>query len=711
MRECYSTAIMPRVVVSFGASFGASSFGRGARAAIAVALVAVACSAESKRPWVCQIPTDDVPDSVSQIGCETDFLALASEPLAPSIPGARSVKTSIDREVDFALSFQNSVKFPVHWDFLSQHRSAGQQLPLVPVLAQFNRSEYYLPSRRFLLGALTHYEGPNKWAYEITPYDTADAAMIRDAYRQIAEASFLGDALYFHPTSLNVELAAQALPGSVKILSTDELFAGIDYQALNLGESIGRLRFVNADQLDQSYVGYRDIVVLDHVPNDISVTQGIVTADFQTPLSHINVLSQNRGTPNMALRGALKNEELRALDGQWVRLRVDASDYTISPVDPATADAWWDEHKPMAVQVPGLDESVTELSDVGRIVPDGVAPGALLEAIKQGTRAFGGKAANYSVLSRVPGIRVPPGFAVPVYYYRQFMREHGLDERLRQWLADPAFVNDPLERDRRLAALRSDMQSLPLNPDFERRLLDKLQAEYAGVRMRFRSSTNAEDLDGFTGAGLYTSKSGDPNDPQSPVADAVREVWASVWFFRAFEERSYRGIDHQAVAMALLVHRSFPEEEANGVALTNNPFDSKGLDPAFYVNVQSHGVSVVQPEPGIFSEEFLYYYDSVNQPVSYLTQSNLIGQGERVLSLGQVQELGRALDAIRTYFEPAYAPRAGIAPSPDSHFVPTWWAMDVEFKFDTERGSGDVAQGRDEDAPLFVKQARPFGNR
>jgi hypothetical protein len=41
--------------------------------------------------------------------------------------------------------------------------------------------------------------------------------------------------------------------------------------------------------------------------------------------------------------------------------------------------------------------------------------------------------------------------------------------------------------------------------------------------MRFRSSTNAEDLDGFTGAGLYTSKSGDPNDPNS-VLDAVRNV-------------------------------------------------------------------------------------------------------------------------------------------------------------------------------------------
>ncbi len=655
--------------------------------------------------WECQLspgtPPEDAPSALAQLGCEQDFLALASEPLAPSIPGARSVKTSIDREHELTLSFQNSVRYPVHWDYLSEHRSVAQGLTRVPPLDQFNRSEYSATGRRFLLGALTHYEGPDKWAYEVAPYDTADAQMLQSAFEQIRSATFLGERVYFHPTSLNVEQAAAALGRGVPQLSTDELFAGIDYQALNVGESIGQLRFVRASELEQSYVSYRDIVVLDHVPNDISVTQGIITAEFQTPLSHINVLSQNRGTPNMGLRSALEAEELRALEGQWVRLRVEPSSYVIEPVEQAEADAWWEDHRPQAVQVPGLDESKTELTDITAIVPESVPAEGLLAAIKQGTRAFGGKAANYSVLARVPGLRVPQAFAVPVYYYRQFMREHGLDERVRQWLADDAFNNDAPERDRRLQALRAEIESLPLNAELERRLLDKLQADYPGVRMRFRSSTNAEDLDGFTGAGLYTSKSGDPDDPSDPVADAVRRVWASVWSFRAFEERAYRSIDHQAVAMALLVHRSFPDEEANGVALTNNPFDRRGQDPAFYVNVQINEVSVVQPDPGISSEEFLYYFDSENQPVSYLAQSNLIARNERVLAPAQVQELGSALDAIRRFFAPAYQPRPGAPPRANSSYAPDWWAMDVEFKFDAEGG---------EEPLLYVKQARPFGN-
>jgi len=650
------------------------------------------CSDSATRLWECGIPEGVAPASVAQIGCEGDFVALASQPLASSIPGARSVKTSVDREADFALSFQDSRAYPVHWDFLSKHRSAAQGLSAVRMIEQFNAFEYYLPDRRFLLGALTHYEGADKWVYEIAPYDTADAAMIQAAFERIADNTFIGSELWFHPTSLNVERSAAALPRSVRRIATDELFAGVEYQALNVAESIGQLRFIAAADLEYAYVGFRDIVVLDHVPNDIAVTQGIITAEFQTPLSHINVLSSNRGTPNMALRDATTNPELRGLEGQWVRLAVNATDYSVTPIDVAEADAWWEANKPTGVQVPGLDTLSTDLRDVSEIVPDGTDPAALHEVIAQGTRAFGGKAANYGALSHVPGVTVPPGFAVPVTHYLEFMRENGFDARVEALLADAAFQANASRRDEALRELREAMLVAPVNAAFQALLMSRLERDFSGARMRFRSSTNAEDLDGFTGAGLYTSESGDVADPAS-ILDAVRTVWASVWTFRAFEERSYRSIDHRQVGMALLVHRSFPTEEANGVALTNNPFDREGLEPAFYVNVQLREFSVVQPPRGTVTESFLHYYDAQNRPVSYLSESNLVAPGERVLSPAQVDELGVALDAIRTFFSPAYGAGRGDG---------AWWAMDVEFKFDAEDG---------EEPRLFVKQARPYGNR
>jgi pyruvate phosphate dikinase-like enzyme len=658
-----------------------------------VGLLGAGCGDDSSAPraWACTLPVGDAPDFLPQIGCAADFEALASEPLVATLPGARSVKTSIDREGGDTLSFQNSTRYPIHWDFLTSNRSVPQGLPRVPALAEFNQTEYYSPSRRFLLGALTHYEGPDRWVYEVAPYDTSDAPMIEKAFAQIAGSVFIGGSLAFHPTSLNVEAVAAQLPGGVPIVTTDDLFQGIDYQPLNLAESYGHLRFVAADALETSYVTFRDIVVLDRVPNDISVTQGIITSEFQTPLSHVNVLSQNRGTPNMALRGAMESADLRAFDGQWVRFRVGASDYEITVVEQAEADAWWEANKPTGVQVPGLDATVTDLRNAVDIVPAEVAGADLLGVIKEGTRAFGGKAANYAALTHVDGLRVQQAFGVPIYYYRQFMTENGFDQQVAALLADDAFVGDAATRDQKLEELRDAMRVGTVNAGFEALLVSKLEADFPGVRMRFRSSTNAEDLDGFTGAGLYTSRSGELADPESPVLDAVRRVWASVWSFRAFEERSYRSIDHNAVGMALLVHRSFPDEEANGVALTNNPYDKSGVDPAFYVNVQRGELSVVQPEPNTSTEEFLQYFDLQGQPVSYLSNSNLVPAGERVLAPAQVQELGLALDAIRDHFAPAYAAPGGA-----------WWAMDVEFKFD---GEGD------EVPPLFIKQARPFGSR
>ncbi|MEC9073207.1 MAG: hypothetical protein VX938_12525, partial [Myxococcota bacterium] len=296
--------------------------------------------------WACEATTEESPDFLQKIGCTADFEALASEPLDASIPGARSTKTVIDRMDDNSIYFQNSRKYAIHWEFATEHLSVPQGLPPVPSMAQFNNTEYYSPDRRFLLGAVTWYEEPGVWVYEISPYDTASAEMITQAYDIIAENAWFGSELYFHPTSQAVGVEATKLPDHVRQLSTDELFAGISFQPLNLGTSMGFLRFLNADGLASESLSFRDIVVLDHVPNDIGVVSGIITAELQTPLSHINVLSQNRGTPNMALIGAFEDPTLTALDGRWVEVTVGAFDWSIKEVTQEEADTWWEGHKP-----------------------------------------------------------------------------------------------------------------------------------------------------------------------------------------------------------------------------------------------------------------------------------------------------------------------------------------------------------------------------
>jgi pyruvate, water dikinase len=639
----------------------------------------------------CIITEDFTPAYTTSIGCKNDFKKLASQPMDASIPGATSAKTIIDlSDTSKPLYIIDSKTYPIHYEFASKKLS-GIDKPIVPELGEFNKN-YYNNSRRFILGAISYYEEPDAWVYEIAPYDKATADMITLAYEKIKKVCYFGNALYFHPSSEAVATVAKSLPSSVKIITTEELYKGITYQPLNCTKSIGKLVFIKAAELDSSYLSFRDIPVLDAVPNDISVTMGIITQEFQTPLAHINVLSHNRGTPNMALRNAWNDPALRALNGKWVELTVESFKYTITEVTEEVADEWWKDNGPAEVGIPNLDTNTRDLRNVEDILD--VKNMTVFQAIKAALPAFGGKTTHFSAFPKMDPEKVtyPKAFGIPIYYYIQFMKQNGFDLQVAEMLADPAFKNDPKVRDDKLKKLRKQMEKAPVDAEFTKMLTNKLNTDFPGVRMRFRSSTNAEDLDGFTGAGLYTSNSGGPND-MDDVLNAIRKVWASVWYFRAFEERSYRKIDHMAVGMALLAHQAFPTEEATGVAITTNIFDESGSEPGFYVNVQYNGASVVLPDSGVTTDQFIYHYEYPGQPIVYIGHSNQLPPGRAtVLTAKQVRALGDALDEIHSYFKNVYG-------TDDSKP----FAMDTEFKFDQPLGSDSTAE-----PILMMKQCRPY---
>jgi hypothetical protein len=658
---------------------------------------------DEPKVWSCSITDGTEPDYLTVLGCQTDFKALASEPLDASIPGATSLKTIIDLQdpvKDNPLYFTNCKKYPIHFDFASKHLS-GNGLPVVQGLSQFN-SEYYSINRRFILGAISYYTGPKVWVYEIAPYDKASAEMITKAYKIITDSCYFGDSLYFHPTSEAIAAIAKGLPSTVKQISTDELYKGIDYQPLNCATSIGKLVFFKAADLETNYLSFRNIVVLDAVPNDISVAMGIITDAFQTPLAHINVLSQNRKTPNMGLRGAWTNSQLRALEGKWVELKVGPFEYTIKEVTKDSADAWWNAHSPDSVRIPNVDTVTRELRDVGKILnlPTDFRSrttserGTLLRtALDAALPAFGGKASHFSGFPHMDSSKVPypKAFGIPVYYYFQFMKQNGFDLQVDEFLKDATFTDNPKTRDDKLKKLRKAMETAPVDSTFIATLMAKLNTEFPGVKMRFRSSTNAEDLDGFTGAGLYTSKSGEAGDT-TDILNAIRAVWSSVWYFRAFEERTYRNIDHKAVGMAMLVHNSYPTEEATGVAITANIFDQTGMEPGFYVNVQYNGASVVLPDTGVTTDQFVYNYSFEGKPITYIGHSNLLPAGKStVLTPAQINKLGISLLEIHEFYQPLYGKDGNKK-----------YAMDTEFKFDQPLGNPNG------EPVLYMKQCRPY---
>jgi hypothetical protein len=664
---------------------------------IGCAFLLLACSSDNQPDsgtrvveGQCEVaPGADAPEMLKHIGCTGDFQALASAPIDADLPGARSVKVVLDTSDDDALYFQNSQLYQIHYDFASTHLSGGDH-PLVEQLSEFNSTEYYSPDRRFILGAVTYYDDPKVWALEISPYDTASAAMMTRLYKAVKAAAFFGSSRVFHPTSESVAAEAKKLDAGIMVQSTSQLYANTTYQPLTLGSTIGRLHFTTVDNLATEYLPYEDVVVLDEAPNDITAVRGLITQEFQTPLSHVNILSRNRKTPNMGLRDATTNAALRALDGKLVQLTVGASEWSVREATQDEEDAYWAEHKPAPVVLPALDLSVQGLYDIEDVTPetDGVS---LRDALRKSVTAFGGKAAHYSILAKTKGVPTPKAFAIPVFYYDQFMKQNGFWERMDALLADGEFTSDPKQRDSDLSDFRDAMLAAPIDPALQKLVKDKLDKDFAGIaKIRFRTSTNSEDLEGFPCAGCYESHTGEPPD-WDDVWNAMKKAWASIWLFRTFEERSYYGVDHKSVGMALLVHHAFPDEEANGVAITNNPYDPSGLEPAFFVNVQWGGeAEVVHPPRGVVSDQFLYFFGNPNQPITYLTHSNLVDDDQTVLSTAQVHQLGVALQAVHDRFSPAYSADSG-----------GWYAMDVEFKFDNDAAPDQPAQ-------LYVKQARPY---
>ena len=184
----------------------------------------------------------------------------------------------------------------------------------------------------------------------------------------------------------------------------------------------------------------------------------------------------------------------------------------------------------------------------------------------------------------------------------------------------------------------------------------------------------------FSGAGLYDSKTQDPEETEEDGIDkSIKGVWASLWNFRAFVERDFYRIDHKKTAMGILVHPNYTDEWVNGVAVSFDPlYDKAGHH---YVNSQVGEDLVTNPEAYSLPEELLLKPDGSYTILHY---SNQVESVRLLMSDSQLRQLRRHLDSIHDHFEGLYQP------GPDEPF-----AMEIEFKITSKN-------------VLAIKQARPW---
>lgn len=602
---------------------------------------------------------DDGTTSIDDAATFDDLSVVQSVFWAPFLDGKQYVKFVIlDRDTDGPkVYFINSVTHFIHQDFLDAIGAV--------VNGDDGSGEIvYNPNDILPNGAIGSYS---------FNFSFGDAKSFEDTQRTfellVANMPFLqnnmqhfigsgGEGIY------EAQYKGDYVGSRIDVVLESDVFSDIDFIPFNKAEGFG---FFRAMTLDEN-PGSRDIVLYDALPNSLPRVGGMITSVVQTPLSHVNLRAIQDNVPNAYIKDPLSIDSIANLIGSYIYYRVEEDRYFIREATLDEVNAWFENLRPTEPQVPIRDLSFTKILPLDSI------------GFEMST-AFGAKCSNVATMRTFgfPDGTIPNGFGVPFYFYDEFMKYNNFYQRVETMIADPDFINDLETRIDMLDDFRDDIKDAPM-PQW---MLDELQAMHdafpAGTSVRCRSSTNNEDLPGFSGAGLYTSKTQHPIEGH--IKKSIKQVYASMWNFRAYEERDFYRVDQYVAAMGVLCHPNFEEEKSNGVGVSIDPIYNTAN--TFYLNTQVGEFLITNPDANSVPEEILLYEDPA-EGYLVLRESNLVNSGELVMDEIYLDQMRDYLKVVHDEFAILYDVVGAEG-----------FGMDIEYKV--------TAQDQ-----LIIKQARPW---
>lgn len=512
---------------------------------------------------------------------------------------------------------------------------------------------------------------PGMFTFEYEPNDAYPFNRIELSYKMLTKnMPYLKNRLGYYP------MPSRALPlynrekelydeADFPVVLDKDLENDIGFLPLNTAESFGRLRLMKTGEIPSS----RDVVLYNTLPNEMPRVAGVITAVRQTPLSHVNLRAIQDGIPNAFVTEATKNKNITELEGKLVYYKVDRNGYELRKATKTEVDEHFAAFRPAKVQSPNRDLQVKKIQPLSKID-------------FEDSSSFGVKASNLATLHTIelPENTVPNGFAIPFFFYDKFMKHNSLYEKARSILSNKAFKKSRVTQIEQLKKLRKNIKEARM-PDWMMNSIGKLQTAFPkGQGIRCRSSTNNEDLPGFSGAGLYDSFTHKPDEGH--LTKSIKQVFSSLWNFRAFEEREFYRIDHFTTAMGVLVHPNFPDEVANGVAVTDDIlYQTNGN---YYLNTQVGEDLITNPNAESVPEELLLDWWKPNKH-KVMRRSSLAKGDTLLLSAKHMTQMNECLGKIHSHFSKLY--RKTID---DKKF-----AMEIEYKITSNN-------------KLAIKQARPW---
>ena len=577
--------------------------------------------------------------------------------------------------------FQDSQRYPFHYDFAVARVPQFKQV----TREEFDRLTLHLDGQEAVLGALIFPPAPAlvELAIQFAGRDSfarESVAAWFNTVRAVVDAP--AEAQVFYLPSFEQQPVAQAnrewfAARGIVVRSADHWVLGDECYAA--GWAIGRLAFVPAAEIEAASTDGRltstDILLTDAVPIQVPPLAGIISLAPATPNSHVAILAASYGIPFAYFADAGQRSALEGWAGREVMLRV--------------TEDWGGCRAVAAPLIRTLDDALRqEILDLKRPPELDLAPKEMLGAtyvnadtlFPEDIRFVGGKAANFGLLRRsIPEHSPSPALAFSFDLWDAFMdQERPGGGTLRQEIATRlAGFEWPPDMPTLKTALAEIRQLIRRDTAFSAALQSTILGalQEAGFvtdrRIRFRSSTNVEDSEHFTGAGLYDSYSGclgddldeDPAgpsrcNPEQPekrgVFRALRRVYASFYNDNAFLERLRHGVDEATVGMGVLAHYSYPDEIewANGVATFTVDRRTEQRRVEGRLVTQAGAVSVANPDTAARPEQVTFSrFSSWGPFFEVVSRSSLVPLGGTVLGWPrEYEQLYSLLDAAAAEF-------------------------------------------------------------
>jgi pyruvate,water dikinase len=294
------------------------------------------------------------------------------------------------------------------------------------------------------------------------------------------------------------------------------------------------------------------------------------------------------------------------------------------------------------------------------------------------------------------GVRVPGGFATTAQAYRDFLAAGGLNERIRNELAN-LNVDDVSALAATGARIRGWIMSTPFPAALQQAVIEELRKMSNGkeISVAVRSSATAEDLPEASFAGqqeTFLNVRGEDN-----VLKAMHEVFASLFNDRAISYRVHQKFDHNAVALSAGVqHMVRSDLGASGVMFTLDT-ESGFRDVVFITAAYGLGETVVQG--AVNPDEFYVYKKALNAGKFPILRRNLGGK-----AIKMIYAPAGSAERVKTVDVPQ-AERMQFCITEEDILTLSRQALTIEKHY---KAPMDIEWGKDgSTGEIFILQARP----